>query len=421
MLSWIKQRYHWVIALVMLIELAVVGGMDNNYASLYVIPVTMDLEIARADFSLAISVKSLVGFICTSLSGAIFLKFGTKKPFLLGMVIFTAALGLLSRSNSIAMIAVASAIAGISNALCSTSAVSRVIGDWFNRFQGTVLGLVSAATGFGGSIMCTILSGTIATSGWRTSYVVASLIVLATGVLVLLLVRSRPEDMGLTPYGADYTPKKKTHRNEDDHWLGYTMQELLRKPIFYLAALAFLLSAICMYLAFNMVVPHLQDQGMSAADAASLNSMLLIFLAVYKFLFGALCDVIGPKWVCAICTLAGGIGLWLLAGANDFTSGLIAIMIYSMGLPIVTVIIPLLTYPLFGYRSHSASLGIFLAMPMMGSLIANPVSNSVYDRVGSYSPVFQFAAVLSLVVMGLYALLYLLCAKSRAKYDRASV
>ena len=116
MLSWIKQRYHWVIALVMLIELAVVGGMDNNYASLYVIPVTTDLEIARADFSLAISVKSLVGFICTSLSGAIFLKFGTKKPFLLGMVIFTAALGLLSRSNSIAMIAVASAIAGIGRA-----------------------------------------------------------------------------------------------------------------------------------------------------------------------------------------------------------------------------------------------------------------------------------------------------------------
>lgn len=421
MLSWIKQRYHWVIALVMLIELAVVGGMDNNYASLYVIPVTTDLGITRADFSLATSLKSLVGFICTSLSGAIFLKFGTKKPFLFGMAIFVAALGLLSRSNSIAMVAVASGIAGISNALCSTSAVSRVIGDWFNRFQGTVLGLVSAATGFGGSIMCTILSGTIATSGWRTSYVVASLIVFAIAVLVLLLVRSRPEDMGLTPYGADYTPKKKTHRNKDDHWLGYTMQELLRKPIFYLAALTFLLSAICMYLAFNMVVPHLQDQGMSVADAASLNSILLIFLAVYKFLFGALCDVIGPKWVCAICTLAGGIGLWLLAGANDFTSGLIAIMFYSMGLPIVTVIIPLLTYPLFGYRSHNASLGIFLAMPMMGSLIANPVSNSVYDRIGSYSPVFQFAAVLSIAVIGLYALLYLLCAKSRVKYDRASV
>lgn len=417
MLSWIKQRYHWVIALVMLIELAVVGGTGNNYTSLYVIPVSLDLGITRADFSLAISVKALMGFICTSLSGAVFLRFGTKKPLLLGVVLFSAALGLLSRSNSIAMVAIASAIAGVADSFCTASAVSRVISDWFNRFQGAVLGLVSAATGLGGSIMCTVLSGVIENSGWRTSYLVAAAIILVAGVLVLLFVRSRPEDMGMTPYGADYKPKKKTHRKEDDHWLGYTMSELLRMPIFYLTAVVLFLSAVCMYLAFSMIVPHFQDQGMTAADAAALNSMMLIFLAVYKFLFGALCDVIGPKWVSIICMLAGGIGLWLLAGVTGFTGGLIAIIIYTMGLPILTVIIPLLTYPLFGYRSHSISLGIFLALPTLGSLISTPVANAVYDRVGSYTPVFRFAAILSAVVIGLYVLLYVLADKARAKYE----
>lgn len=421
MLSWIKQRYHWVIALVMLIELAVIGGIINNFTSLYVIPVTQELGITRADFSLAISVKSLIGFFCTTLSSAVFLKFGTKKPLLAGMVLLAAALGLLSRSQSVAAIAIGSAVAGMGEALCCTAAVSRVVSDWFNRFQGTVLGLVTAATGFGGSIMCTLLSNVIQGPGWRTSYLIAALIILATGILVLFLVRSRPEEMGLTPYGMDYKPKQKKHHREDAHWVGYTMQELLRMPIFYLTALTIFLSAVCLYLAFNMIVPHLQDQGMSATDAATLNSLLLIFLAVYKFLFGSLCDVIGPKWVCVICMVTGSIGLWLLSGVSSFTGGLIAILVYTMGLPVVTVTIPLLTYPLFGYRSHSASLGIFMAMPMLGSLIATPVSNAVYDRVGSYSPVFQFAAVLSLVVMGLYALLYLLCAKSRAKYDRASV
>ena len=421
MLSWIKQRYHWVIALVMLLELAVVGGAINNYNSLYVIPVSLDLGITRADFSLAVSVRSLVGFLCTTASGAVFLRFGTKKPLLLGMVLMATALGLLSQSSTIAMVAVASAVAGIAEALCSTSAVSRVVSDWFNRFQGTVLGLVTAATGFGGSIMCTVLSDVISDSGWRASYIVAALIILAAGVLVLIFVRRRPEDMGLTSYGIDYKPKKKTHRNEDDHWLGYTMQELLRMPIFYLTSAVFFLSAVCLYLAFSMVVPHLQDQGMSAADAATLNSLLLIFLAVYKFLFGALCDVIGPKWVCIICMIAAGIGLWLLAGVANFTGGLIAIIVYTMGLPVVTVTIPLLTYPLFGYRSHSASLGIFMAMPMLGSLIANPVANAVYDRVGSYSPVFYFASILSIVVIGLYALLYVLASKARAKYEEANV
>lgn len=421
MLSWIKQRYHWIIALVMLIELAVVGGMANNYASLYVIPITLDLGTTRAGFSLAISVKSLVSFICTSVSGVVFLRFGTKKSILFGMSLYAAALGALSQSTTITAIAIVSAFAGAAEAFCCTASASRVVGDWFNRFQGTVLGLVSAATGFGGSIMCTVLSSVISDSGWRTSYIVAALIILAAGVLVLIFVRSRPEDMGLTPYGADYKPKKKVHRREDDHWLGYTMQELLRMPIFYLTAAVFFLSAVCLYLAFNMIVPHLQDQGMSAADAATLNSLLMIFLAVYKFLFGALCDVIGPKLVCVICMIASSIGLWLLAGVTGFIGGLIAIMIYAMGLPIVTVTIPLLTYPLFGYRSHSTTLGIFMAMPMLGSLIANPVANAVYDLVGSYSPVFQFASILSVVVIGLYILLYILSTKTRSRHEKASV
>ena len=418
MLLWIKQRYHWIIAFVMLIELAVVGGTTNNFSSLYVIPVSLELGITRADFSLAICVKPLIGFICTSLSGAIFMRFGTKKPLLFGMVLYSAALGLLSRSNNIAMIAIASAIAGGAESFCTTSAVSRIVGDWFNRFQGTVLGLVSAATGLGGSIMCTVLSGVIEGSGWRVSYLVAIAIILVTGGMVFLFVRSRPEDMGLTPYGADYTPKKKTHRKKEDHWLGYTMSELIQMPIFYLTAVVLFLSAVCMYLAFDMIVPHFQDQGMTPTDAAALNSLLLVFLAVYKFLFGALCDAIGPKWVSIICIFAGGIGLWLLAGATGFASGLIAVMLYTMGLPIVTIIIPLLTYPLFGYRSHSVTLGIFIAIPILGALISAPIANSVYDRVGSYSPVFQFAAALSAVVIGLYVLLYALASKARARYEK---
>lgn len=418
MLSWIKQRYHWVIALVMLVELAVVGGMANNYTALYVIPVTMDLGITRADFSLAISVKSLIGFIFTSISGGIFMRFGTKKPIVFGVALYVAVMGILSQCNSIAMLATVSAVAGVAEALSCTAAVSRVISDWFNRFQGTVLGLVSAATGFGGSIICTILSGTIEKSGWRNSYLVAAIIILVAGILVLLFVRSRPEDMGLTPYGADYKPKKKTHRKEDDHWLGYTMPELLRMPIFYLTSVVLFLSAVCMYLAFNTIVPHFQDQGMTATDAAAINSIMLIFLAVYKFLFGALSDVIDPRWVCIICMLAGGIGLWLLAGVTEFTSGLIAILLYTMGLPIVTIMIPLLTYPLFGYRSHNISLGIFIAIPVLGNLISNPIANAVYDKIESYSPVFQFAAALSAVVIALYALLYALASKARARYEK---
>lgn len=419
MLSWIKQRYHWIIALVMLIQLAIIGGVLNNYTSLYVIPVTTDLGILRADFSLAVSAKSLISFLCMMGSGILFMRFGAKKPILAGLAIMSAGLFLLSRSQNIATFAIASAIIGIAEAICATAAVSRVISVWFNRFQGTVLGLVSASTGYGSSILCIILSDIIQGSGWRTSYLVAALIVLVAGILVLLLIRNRPEDMGLTPYGMGYVPKNKKKQHKNTRWEGYSMQELARKPLFYFAILILFLSASSIYLTFSMIIPHLQNQGISPSDAAKVNSVFLILFAVFKFVFGALGDLIGAKKVAILCSLFGAIGLYLLADASTVASAMVGIFVFSMAIPVLTIVIPLLIIPLFGYRSHSASLGILMSIAPLGALVAEPISSAIYDKVGSYTPVFYFASILSLVVAVLFALLFFFAARSRAKYEIA--
>ena len=48
---------------------------------------------------------------------------------------------------------------------------------------------------------------------------------MAISLIVWLLVRNRPEEMGLRPYGEGQiaTKRKKDH---SDHWEGYTMAEL---------------------------------------------------------------------------------------------------------------------------------------------------------------------------------------------------
>ena len=47
----LRKHYHWAIALVVLIELAIFSGILNNIISLHLIPVTEDLGISRGDFS----------------------------------------------------------------------------------------------------------------------------------------------------------------------------------------------------------------------------------------------------------------------------------------------------------------------------------------------------------------------------------
>ena len=413
MLSFLKKHYHWIIAIVMLLQLAVIGGLANNYSGLFILPITEDLGISRASFSLAFCLKYLFSFLGTLFSGVLFLRFGNKLPMLFGLLLSGAGYAILPLSTNVPMLALANILLGLGDALCCTAAVSRMVSAWFHRYKGLVWGLVSASTGVGGSFVCMLLSGIIQRSGWRTAYFISAAIVVGTLLLVLLLVRSRPEQMGLSPYGMGYVPKKQKKVSTDDHWPGYTMSELKKEPIFYLTLVSVFLSSFAIYLAYDIIVPHLQDQGLSQSEAVSQQSMMLIYLTASKFLAGLLCDWLGAKSVTVGCTVFGAISLWLLAIVNSPASATPAILFYAIGLPLPTVLIPLLTYRLFGYRAQSTYHGIFMSIPQLGLLTAAPIANTVYDATGSYSPVLLVSTGFSVVAVVLYILVYVLAARRR--------
>ena len=418
MKSRLIQRYHWVVAIVAMIEFAIFGGLINNYSSLYIIPVTETLNISRGSFSLALNCKSIVAFFSIMLSGFFVSRLDSKKMMILGLCIGAISYTVSSQSQGVAAVAAASALMGLCDGLCATTTVSRVIGDWFHRYQGTILGLVGASSGIGGSLAATALSGVIGSSGWRTAYLVSALLLAAAGVLVLLLLRSRPDNIGLMPYGFGYQPKKINRRA--DHWEGFSMEELFRRPSFYLMLLATLLSTFSIYLAFHVIIPHMQGRGLTQAEAAAQQSTMMIVMAVSKIIYGFLCDKIGTKWVVLLCMVLSVTGLWALTGVTDTNSASVAVLLYSMSLPMTTVLPPLLASSLFGYRSISASLGIIMAMPSLSSLAASPISNLVYDKTGSYNPAFRFAAILGIVTLALFALLFFLAARGRKMYNEVA-
>ena len=416
MLSWLKNKYYWVIVITMMLVFCAYGGLANNLSSIFIIPVTEDLGMSRGEFSFAVSVRSMTLFIFMSVSGVAFRKFGVKIPAILGLLMMAAGFAMLSVSNTVLTIAIGCAFLGIGEAFTGGTAGSQIVSNWFHRSRGAIYGLISSCTGIGGAILSVILSSAIATVGWRNTRLLSALILIIAVLLVISFLRNNPSDVGLTPYGEGYVPKQKKHHREDAHWMGPTFKELLGKPTFYLAILAFFLAGVVIYAAFSNIAPHLQDQGLSASEAAFQNSLLLVYLAVFKIVCGSLSDVIGPKWVCAICMVFGAVGLWMLSDVSTVSGATIAVLIYSVSVPTVLVMIPLVSYPLFGYRSHDSTLGIFLALPYLGSLVAVPVTNAVYDKVGTYEPVFRLAAILSIIVLGILLILYWLAQKEQKKY-----
>ena len=416
MIAWLRKHYYWIIVAVMMLVFCAYGGLANNNSSIFIIPVTKDLGMSRADFSLATSVRSMTLFIFMSFSSIAFQRFGVKKPILAGLGLMMLGYALLSISNTVLSMAIVCSLLGIGEAFCGSTAGSRIASNWFQRSRGTVFGIISSCTGLGGAILSVVLSNFIETNGWRYARLLSAAILLVTIIIAAILLYDTPSDIGIAPYGEGYVPKQKKHHRDDAHWMGLSFKELCRRPTFYIAILAFFLSGVCIYSAFSNIAPHLQDQGLSTSDAALQNSLMLVYLAVFKILCGALSDIIGPKWVCALCMVFVAVGLLLLPGVNTVTGAFVAVFIYSVGVPMVLVMIPLVSYPLFGYQSHNETLGIFLALPYLGSLVIVPIANAIYDKTGSYTLIFQICAVLSVVVLGLLLLLYILAQNDQKKF-----
>jgi predicted MFS family arabinose efflux permease len=71
MLKLIKKHYHWIIAAILLLLMAIRGGTGNNLPGLHLVQVTEALNISRAEFSLATSASSVVMMLSVLMVGAV--------------------------------------------------------------------------------------------------------------------------------------------------------------------------------------------------------------------------------------------------------------------------------------------------------------------------------------------------------------
>lgn len=401
----LKKHYFWVIAVIVLIQHMVSGGINNNLPSLFLVPVTQQLGISRGVYSLAYSLKGISAMISTALSGGIMLRFGYRKSVLVSLAVTFTGMIILSFSGNGMIFALGCVVLGMGDGICISAGAAKIVSSWFYCRKGTVLGFITAGTGIGGSLSCILLSNVIENNGWRNAYLCSAGLIAVVFVVLFLLVKNRPEEMGLQPYGFGNAEKGKTAANKD-WWPGYSMKEMVRRPLFYMMCVGTFFSCVCATMVLNVMVAHLQDRGISTQDAVAMQSVLLLLLAAYKFAFGTASDRIGARPVMLCCLVCEVVSLALFGLISSPVMAWIAIAVYGAALPVTTVMIPLVSTSLFGYQAQTSYVGIFFAMAQVASIVTAPIANLFYDKLGSYTPVFLVAAIVSGLLIILYLIMY---------------
>lgn len=417
MLRKLKKNYHWIIAAVGLLQLLIYGGAVNNFSAYHMIPVCEALDLSRTAFSLTNSIRSVLGVFSAIYSGVLIQKWGYRKTAALGMTLAATTYVIYATMQNYWMLLAGSCLLGIASGVCATSGVSRLINGWFHKYRGTVLGLVTSATALGGTLLGYIQAAAIEYVSWRLSFIIVAGLQLLVAVLIFLLVRNAPSDMGLTPYGEGYVDNKSKKR-ESARWEGFTMDALKKRPAFYMLLVCAFLSCFCVLATQYNLVPYFKDCGMTETRASKIYGTMMLFASAMKLLMGVLCDAIGPKRVMLImqCSCAAGLALVMVLPQTDMAM-IGALLVYSLALPVATMMYPLLSMELFGYQAQSQYIGVIMSMSSACGIVSSPLANLVRDTMGSYHPIFWFCVILSVVLVALYGILYGMVAKDRKKVD----
>ena len=285
------------------------------------------------------------------------------------------------------------------------SGQSLFLPNWFVRKRGLAISLAFAGVGIGSIILLPWIQYVIDQSGWRTACVtlgIASFVVLAP---LNLLLRKRPEDIGLKPDGdtaADIAAGAASSNVVDEQWAAtdWTLARAARTSRFWWIALSYFCALFVWYAVQVHQTKYLVEIGFDPVTAAWALGFVSLAGIPGQIVMGALSDRIGREWIFTVGTL-GFVITYLLLIALQFApvSILLLLMVFAQGLLGygVTPVFGAIVAEIFQGRHYGTIFGTLMFVAITGGAAGPWVAGVLHDIYGTYTLVFAICVGLSLL------------------------
>ena len=411
-------HYAWVIFAICFLSVFTSLGFCSSPKSLFLAAITEDLGIPRSLFSIGNSCRFITTAVINLFFGKLVAKFGPRKLIAAGFTCLTLSNLIGAVSNGIFGFYISNVFLGLGLAWSTTSLVGIVVEKWFTSSKGTVMGFILAANGLGGAISSQVLSRIIyaKADGWRTAYVVAAVIMVVVGLIIVLLMRNKPEDANTHALG-DGTVSKKKQRGRE--WIGIDAQDAFHKPYFYVCAVCVFLTGMILQSAAGISSAHMKDQGISTEAIANAMSIGSLVLMASKMSTGACFDRFGLRVTMIFCDVCAIVAIAMLAFVDNGVTATIYKIIVAFGLPLETIMLPLIAKECFGQKSYAFLMGLMVSFNTLGYSVGSPLMNLIFDITGTYSGGLIFMAGFLFVVAVVMQFVITAAHKERARVEAA--
>ena len=389
--------YKWVIVAISFIMVFICLGFCTSNRGIYLSAITEAFDIKRSLFSINDSCRFVATAIINLFFGTLISKYGARKLIGAGFISLIISMLIYATASNIFVFYIGGCFLGIGLSWTTTTMVGYVVSCWCPEKKGTIMGFILAANGIGGSVATQIVTPIIYEEGnpfgFQNAYKLLALILGITAVLVVTLFRNAPKHVNTD------APRKKEKKLA---WAGITFQEALKKPYFYTSAVCIFLTGAALQGVTGISAAHMTDVGIDADYMATVVSAQLLILFGSKFLAGVMHDRFGLRVTMLFCEVATVIAFASLAFLTPTSGGKVLAVVFAitsaLALPLETIMLPLIAEYIFGQKSFTQMLGIFVSVNTAGYAVGTPLVNMVYDVCGTYTPVLLVLVVLMAVV-----------------------
>lgn len=285
-----------------------------------------------------------------------------------------------------------------------------LISRWFNQYRGLAVGIFTTGSSVGNIFFQYLVASAKSEYGLQTAILVMAGVATVLVLGSLLVMRNRPQDMGLQALGKAKETSAKPFAN------GPSLRQALRQVDFYVllfvtAAMWFCISSV---MARHLPI-FLNDLSLEFEERAKVSILFAVFGIVGKLLFGFMSDVWGKLNImlfASVCMVAGCLLLRLTLQAPD-TYLLLTAVVYGIGYSGTFTMTQLVVAEYYHGKHYGKILGVVTTADTLAGAAGIYVLGWVRTQYQSYAPAFNLLVVLCVLSLGCVAYLRMKQAKPK--------
>ncbi|MGN1289987.1 MAG: MFS transporter [Bradyrhizobium sp.] len=392
-------HYGWVMVAVTFLA-ALISAGTVGAPGVFIVPLQKEFGWSTAEISSALSIRFILFGLMAPFAAALMNRYGLRNVTLAAQLIVVSGLvASLAMTQVWQLILLWGVVIGIGTGMTALVLGATIATRWFVARRGLVIGMLTASVATGQLAFLPLLATITERHGWRVALGFVCVMLGIAAFAVLMLLRDRPSDVGLRPFGDAGTAPLPAPPPANAPIMAValgTLRDSSKSSVFWiLFATFFVCGASTNGLVQVHLIPMCLDFGIPQVQAASLLAAMGIFDFFGTIISGWLSDRYDNRYLLFWYYGLRGLSLLYLP-YSDFTFYGLSLFAMFYGLDWIATVPPTvrLTAQRFGAERANLVFGWIFAGHQLGAGAAAfgaGVSRTVY---ASYLPAFFIAGAL---------------------------